>query len=207
MTRSAVPFTWRDESVPAELAEVLQPHREVDAVAFTAWLGPQLGDYREHAASSAGDVTAEDERAYLLQLEAAAAGLRELLRATAAGPRATARLHEAGKALRIGWRPLRDAQRAPLKVIERLARAAWADMRPGRAGRPSATARDRLVAAVVDRLREHGITKSEAALQLAGEVLRACGVPAPAASPKDRNRSARRALAKGRPQEPAPSQA
>lgn len=176
---------WADERVP-DLAHILAPY-EIDATAFAAWLGPQLGEYRGMrafrvaSASRARGVVGEDleylERV-LQGIRAAQIALRPGGEAFFVAPHLVAEAH-----LRdTNWTEVLarvSSDLVTLQVIVSAVHKRFAAAPRSVGGRPTAAARDALLANVVNRLRQSPRITVSTARELAERVMIHCGIPTP----------------------------
>lgn len=175
---------WLDPTAP-DLSRILTPGLAIDATEFAAWLAPHLVEYRlleaSHEATASREEGIKALNTFVVTLEKAA----ELL-----DPGRLPTWCEALIAGEIGttMQPFcRDTQERLYLLLD-AARKVQVTTPAGEPGAKGRKARDKLLAAVVGRLRETGI-KVSVAQDLAREILLACGVPVVA----DMKRAERRA--------------
>lgn len=187
---------WTDVSVP-DLSDLLTPHAEIDGAEFALWLGQKLGYYRASVKATAAKPTAVDERDSAAAVLAAAQALQRAIGGEAMTPLCEAHVYSAARACGADWFTFRknlQMQLQRLQLFVSVAGPALSDL-SSKTGRPSAMARDVLLAAVVERLRQ--VMKADPARHLAQQILQRCGVPMPSSPAADKTDAIRRAVRKG----------
>lgn len=161
---------WVDETVP-DLSPVLTPKLGIDPAAFAEWLGPKLGEYRGAVQARAGMAKPTQN---LRELARDARKLAELL--DDISPQAAAKIDAlAFKFSSTG--PFVQKITSDLRDLALFARHSHTAL-AGRRGRKRETARDALLADVVEHLRQCGL-KATLARSVAEQVLVLSGIKTP----------------------------
>lgn len=173
----ALPPIWRDDRVP-DLSAVLTPGLQIDPAEFADWLAPLLAEYRSEAAIREALPARADELATAAALADALEAAAAALRPGAIPERLEALLADEGHGAELNWFEFRRRLADDLALARILTRRAASRIPPARTGRKSERGRDRLLAAVVERLRAAGLPE-KAARPIAFEILRPCRVTLP----------------------------
>jgi hypothetical protein len=191
--RRYVAAYWANERVP-DLADLLTPIN-VDAAAFSVWLAPLLGRFRglEQIRPNL-DVPPAEQAAAIRRLLAALHQLQPLLDPFALPPPIEARMAEIALRADVNVIELTSRLRRDLITLAGIARATAAVVprMPGKRGAKPKSARNELLSAVIERLRDAGCTARKAR-ELAELILVRCRIDVPADE-----RAVQRAAAQGR---------
>lgn len=176
--RSFGPGGWVDESVP-DLSKLLGPFG-VDLEEFRTWLAPRLGKLRSDAEIKVQMPTPEAEREAVRDFLAHIRGVLQGIIPKRLPPIASSRMlyvaHQAG----IHWYDMTEHLQTDLLHLEYVGSRVLAELEGvrGKAGRPSAAARDRLLADTAAKLLD-ACGKAEVAGSVAHDVLHECGISFP----------------------------
>ncbi|MGI8896134.1 MAG: hypothetical protein ACR2HE_10880 [Casimicrobiaceae bacterium] len=189
------PGAWIDVSLP-DLGDVCA-RASIDPTAFSAWLAPQVGTFRDEMRIKREFPTRADELKFLRDLRGRLGELSRLLQGVP--PRARAVLsseaHKVEFQTEMEWQALVDRITRDMALAASLV-AHVEGMFPAtrsKLGRKLTITRDMLFAVVATRIRDMQpaeYRKVEAARGFAAEILTLCGVEAP--TPGVRKRAARR---------------
>jgi hypothetical protein len=187
---------WANETVP-DVTDLLSSV-DVDPLAFTAWLGPKLADFRGNRDMQAALPTTAEE---LSVLEAVTKNINATwkgLQHSKMPPRAGANVHLIALDAGINWFQLVDRTVANLQQMESMLKQTERKLkaRSTPSGRKPSNSRDTLAASVLKKVQSFGKIvappkgsavavkktvplKVQEARSLTRELLLRCGVPAP----------------------------
>lgn len=172
---------WLDESVP-DLSALLTPAR-IDPKEFSAWLGPLLGKYRETLADEALLPPRSRNRDAARELAQHLTTTLDRLAPGRLPPETEAEMRLEVHRAQADWHALTDRVRADLTLLQVAAQrvALKLDKQPPQQrGRKRTTARDALLAQVIDRIRASPVSmRADDVRALASRVLEACRVVTP----------------------------